>query len=84
MQLTLTEENVNLSTAIVHLLSMKSEAESNAAGQASAATSVPNTVIIAPRVINSIASPTTSTGHAIVIIHAKQRNGHEFQIVYLM
>lgn len=76
MKQTLLKENFNLSTAIVHLLSMKSEAEINAAGQASAATRVPNTVIIAPRVINSIASPTTSTCCVIIIMHAKQTNGH--------
>jgi hypothetical protein len=41
-----------LSTAIAHLLSMKSVALSNVAGHARAVMSPPNTVYIAPRFIN--------------------------------
>jgi hypothetical protein len=41
-----------LSTAIAHLLSMKSVALSNVAGHAMAVMSPPNTVSIAPRFIN--------------------------------
>lgn len=47
----------NLSTAIVHLLSMKSVAASNTAGHANAVTNVLNTVTMAPCFINSIVSP---------------------------
>lgn len=47
----------NLSTAIVHLLSMKLVAESNAAGHANAVTNVLNTVTIAPCFINPNVRP---------------------------
>lgn len=48
----------HLSIAIDHLLSMKSVAASSVAGHANAVTRVLNTVIMAPRFINSIVSPT--------------------------
>lgn len=50
-----------LFTAIVHLLSIKSVAASNTAGQANAVKSVLNTVIIAPCFINPRAMPTASS-----------------------
>ena len=42
----------NLSTAIAHLLSIRSDAVTNVAGKANAATSVLSTVIMAPSFIN--------------------------------
>jgi len=60
---------VYLSTAIVHLLSIKSVAASSAAGQANAVTSVLNTVSIAPCFIICNARPTVCSSN-INIVHA--------------
>jgi len=58
---------MHLSIAIVHLLSIKSVAASNAAGQAKAVNSELKTVIIAPRFISSIASPDASHSNINII-----------------
>lgn len=60
-QTNLLEGEKDLSTAIDHLLSIKSVTASNVAGQASAVKRVPNTVIIAPCFINPIAISTPSS-----------------------
>lgn len=54
------EIKLDLSIAIDHVLSMKSVAASNAAGQANAVKSAPKTVSIAPCFISSIAIPNAS------------------------
>ena len=62
------ELKVNLSIAIAHVLSIKSVAASNAAGQANAVKSALMTVIIAPCFISSIAIPNANQSN-IDIIH---------------
>lgn len=89
IQLTVSAEEMNLSTAIVHLLSIKSVAASKVAGQASAAKSELSTVIIAPCLINSIASPTSCSRNVniiqefIIILHTYLSSSHGMQIIYL-
>ena len=57
----------NLSTAIAHLLSIRSDAVTNVAGKANDATSVLSTVIMAPSFINCNTIPVT--GDNIIVSH---------------
>ena len=56
---TTTKKGTYLSTAIAHLLSIISNVASKVVGHASAVTSEPNIVIMAPSFINRIAISTT-------------------------
>lgn len=61
---TTTQKSTYLSTATAHLLSIRSNAVTKVAGHANAATSVLNTVIMAPPFINSdIISTTLNIKH---------------------
>lgn len=84
-----TQTNKNLSTATAHLLSIKSVIASNVAGKANAAKRVFKTVIIAPRFINSIASPVISDDVSILTDHGGNVAGQcmlksKVQLYYLM
>lgn len=72
----------HLSRAIVHLLSMKSVAASNVAGQANAVSRVLKTVIIAPCFINSIATPSSSQKRSIKVLKRTFWNTMETKLNY--